>query len=324
MLDIIMTHYKEPWDVGKKFFSMLDLQRGVDFNDFRVILVNDGQECALPDKCFCGRPYQVEQISIDHAGVSAARNEGLRCAKDEWVMFCDFDDTFANVYALKDILDVLPAPSMNLLWSNLYVEKLGENGMVSLSMEGLNGVFNHAKVYRRQFLLDHDLWFDEFFPYCEDSLFNTIAYTVCKQEQIGQIVTKNALYIWCDTENSVSNTINNRNSARYYTYYRNKKVCNLYKEYRPYDQYCAMIARTIIDAYYALNVRALDEKMQEMKQDFLAWYHEHKMEWKQVPYETLKLVKEKSWKCFSPDDSETCAEISVTKWLKQLEERNDE
>lgn len=76
MLDIIMTHYTEHWATGAKFFNMLDLQRDVDFAQIRVILVNDGKENKLPEEYFSGRPYRVEQISIDHAGVSAARNAG--------------------------------------------------------------------------------------------------------------------------------------------------------------------------------------------------------------------------------------------------------
>ena len=319
MLDIIVTHYKEPWDVGAKFFSMLDLQRGVDFGDFRVILVNDGEENALPDEHFLNRPYKVEQISIPHAGVSAARNEGIRVATADWIMICDFDDTFANVYALMDILNVLPA-DVDLLWSDLYVERRSENGVVTLDEQGLNGVFNHGKVYRRQFLLDNDIWFDPFLPYCEDSLFNTVAYTVCKENRVAKIVTKNMLYIWCDTEGSVTNTMKNRQKGRYYTYYRNKKVCEVYKRHRPHDQYCGMIARTIMDAYYALNVRGeLEDYMREMKKDFLAWYREHKQEWRSVPYETLKLIKEKSRKCSGPKNAGTIEEISVSQWLSTLE-----
>ena len=42
LLDIIVPHYKEPWEVGRPLFEMLALQRGVSFSDFRVILVNDG------------------------------------------------------------------------------------------------------------------------------------------------------------------------------------------------------------------------------------------------------------------------------------------
>ena len=43
-LDLIVTHYKEPWSVGKKFFDMLALQRDINFDDVGVILVNDGEE----------------------------------------------------------------------------------------------------------------------------------------------------------------------------------------------------------------------------------------------------------------------------------------
>ena len=41
-LDIIVPHYKEPWDVCRYLFSSLELQRGVPFNMVRVIVVNDG------------------------------------------------------------------------------------------------------------------------------------------------------------------------------------------------------------------------------------------------------------------------------------------
>ena len=319
MLDIIVTHYHEPWETGKKFFAMLDLQRGIDFDDFRVILVNDGEENELPDECFENRPYKVEQLSVAQAGVSTARNRGIKESDAEWIMICDFDDTFAHVYALKDILDVLPAPNVDLLWAPFLVERKGENGMVLLAEQGLNGVFNHAKVYRRQFLIDNNIWFDPALPYCEDSLFNTTAYTICDENRIGKIVTKAPMYIWCDTEGSVSNTIKNRQMGRHYTYYRNKKVCEIYKTYRSYDDYCAMVARTIIDAYYALCVKELPEPMYEMRDDFPKWYQAHKQQWKSVPYETLRLVKEKSRKCSYPEDAGTIESISVSQWLKTQE-----
>ena len=47
-LDIIVPHFQEPWAVGKKFFDMLALQRSVSFQDFRVILCQDGTDGVLP------------------------------------------------------------------------------------------------------------------------------------------------------------------------------------------------------------------------------------------------------------------------------------
>ena len=41
-LDLIITHYKSPFSLGKPFFDMVGLQRNIDFNDVGVILVNLG------------------------------------------------------------------------------------------------------------------------------------------------------------------------------------------------------------------------------------------------------------------------------------------
>ena len=75
ILDLIVPHYKEPWTLGKPFFDMLACQRGVNFNDFRVILVHDGTD-TFPNAYFTGYPYEVVQCPIQHGGVSAARNYG--------------------------------------------------------------------------------------------------------------------------------------------------------------------------------------------------------------------------------------------------------
>ena len=122
MLDIIMPHYDELWEEGEKFFAMLDLQRGADFSQIRVIFVEDGEENTIADEHFENRSYAVEHITIPHGGVSAARNAGLKASQAEWVMFCDFDDMFSNVYALRDILNVLPAPDYDVLWTEFCSE----------------------------------------------------------------------------------------------------------------------------------------------------------------------------------------------------------
>lgn len=43
-LDIIIPHYKEPWETVKYGFEMLALQRLVNFDDIHVYLVQDGEE----------------------------------------------------------------------------------------------------------------------------------------------------------------------------------------------------------------------------------------------------------------------------------------
>lgn len=318
MLDIIVTHSTEKWDTVKNFFTMLALQRGIDFDAFKVILVNDGEENAFTDITFADMPFRVEQMSIPKSGVSAARNAGIRAAKAEWLMFCDCDDMFFNPYALMDILNVLPAPKVDLLWSDIFIEDKKRFRATVIQKKGLNYVFNHGKVYRRKFLLDNGIFFDENIDYCEDSLFNTTAFTIVDDKRVGHIVTQAPTYVWCDVEGSVTNMSKTQDIAPISVFHRNEKVCELYKTHRPREEYCGMVARTVIDAYHALNVLQLSGALLSMRDEFAAWFRLHEREWESVPYETVKKIKESSRKSMFPSDAKIREDISVSRWLESL------
>lgn len=319
-LDIIVTHYKETWEEVEKFFSMLDIQRGISFSDFRVILVNDGEEYAFPEEYFLDRPYHVDQISIAHAGVSEARNEGLRNADADWVMFCDCDDMFSNPYAMLDIINVLPANEADILWGDIWMESRRSGNGTFIMKKEFNAVFIHGKLFRRKYLLDNNILFDKNIGYCEDSLFVTTAFILCKENRQGRIRTQMPIYVWCDTDGSVTNTNRTKDIAPRCMLYRDKKVCELYRTERSHDEYCAMIARTVIDAYHYLNrTFPLSDELEALRGDFYSWYMEHKKEYESVPYETLKKVKESSRKSAFINPGTLKESVSVTKWLKTLE-----
>lgn len=332
MLDIIMTHYDEPWDEGKKFFYMLDLQRGIDFSQIKVILVNDGPEHRFPDKLFAHRPYQVEQICIDHGGVSAARNAGIDHSTAEWLCICDFDDMFADVYALRNVLNVLPNDKYDILWADFYAENKVKGGKLKLFPRGENLVFIHGKFYRRSFLNENNLRFDTSLSFNEDSAFNSIADTIVDYHRTGKIETPAPIYVWTYRENSATTSPENRPKALIGLYERNKRVCEAFKKRLPYKRYCAMVARTIMDSYYALNVKNLPDEMKEMKKDFIEFYWAHKEQYQAVDLKSLREIKAVSRKEYQRGideeserrdidrDREIVDEsISVTKWLKSLD-----
>ena len=336
MLDIIMPHYDEPWEIGEKFFAMLDLQRGVDFSQIRVILVNDGEEYRLPDECFEDRPYAVVQICIEHAGVSAARNAGIEYSDAEWLCFCDFDDMFADVYALRDIMNVLPATDYDILWTDIYAENKDRDGELGIYPRGENLVFVHGKLYRRSFLIRNGLRFDTGLSFDEDSAFNGIANVLIDFHRTGKINTKSPTYIWTYRENSATTSPGSRIKALVGLYERNKRVCEVYKMHLPHDRYCAMVARTMIDAYYALNVKDLPAELEDMKRDFIDFYREHKDQFFAVEKKLLREIKEVSRREYRRGVEEETARgnttqqnidrqivdesISVTAWLRSLEE----
>ena len=73
-LDIIVPHYKEPWSVCKYLFDTIACQRGILFDNLKVIVVNDGEDGALDIEHFHSYPFLVINYIKEHAGVSAARN----------------------------------------------------------------------------------------------------------------------------------------------------------------------------------------------------------------------------------------------------------
>lgn len=324
LIDLIVPHYKEPWSTVEKFFNMLDAQRCADFSKFRVIFVNDGEENAFPTKNFSHRLYKVLQISIPHAGVSAARNEGLRKATAEWIMFCDCDDMFASPFAMLDILDSFRDPDLSqkvdLIWGDILIESRKNN---IYGVKGFNNVFVHGKLFRRAYLTEHDIFFDESLSYSEDCLFVTTAYLLADEHRIAKIVSRLPIYVWCDIEGSVTNQNKAKDGAITSILYADKKICELYKKARPYDEYCCMIARTIIDAYFYFNRPNLSNALTLERDNFVSWYLEHEEQWRSVPKPVLRSIKDKSRNSLFMRKAEISEDISVTEWLNRITANRD-
>ena len=200
-LDIIVTHYTEPWETGKKLFDSIAIQECVDFEDITVIIVNDGEDHDLPEWRFVDYPYRIDQISIPKGGVSRARNAGLDSSDADWVMFCDFDDFFSSAFALYMIFCAMNEDKYDTLWSAFTEETMRSNGQILLVAHEHDYVFIHGKAHRRQYLIDNGIRFHEKLTIHEDVYFNMLAQRVAKPERIASI--KTPIYCWRWNENSV-------------------------------------------------------------------------------------------------------------------------
>ena len=80
-------------------------------NDYEIILVDDASEDNSLALCkeFAKERKNVSVISISHSGAAAARNEGLRHAKGDYVLFLDSDDFILR----DDFFEFLQAKSEN-------------------------------------------------------------------------------------------------------------------------------------------------------------------------------------------------------------------
>jgi glycosyltransferase involved in cell wall biosynthesis len=273
LLDIIVAHYTEPWETGRKLFWMIDLQRGVDFGQFRVLVVNDGGH-RLPEEELARLSYKVEQIDIGHGGISKARNTGIERARAPFVMFCDFDDTFTNIYALRDIISLLPC-DFDMLWSQLLVEDyLDGKEMLYMTPERQRFVFVHGKVYRRDFLLEQNLRFDEGMTFQEDSQFNAVITARTDFRRIGGIKAQSPPYVWIRRQNSVTNS-GRDDEARYWHFRRNLNVTD--ENRADPDRHRGMVTRTVYDTYYMIHGAHTGLQMKKrILMEFIPWIAKRK------------------------------------------------
>lgn len=314
MLDIIITHYNEPTEIGMPLLEMIGLQRGIKKTDFTVTIVNDGGS-RLDDGCLSSLPYDIRQIDIPHGGISAARNAGIDNTKADWIMFCDFDDTFANVYALRDVITILPADGYDMLWSRLLIEDFyGGKNAIYQSPETQRFVFIHGKVYRTAFLRESGIRFDESLNFQEDSLFNATIVAKTPHTRIGEIRTSSPLYIWVRRENSVTHS-GREEEAIWGHFIRNLKVTEENKEHRSYENYCGMVTRTIYDAYFMIHG---SEAGADMKRKIISmlvpWITERLDAFANVPDDILDQILEIS-KLELGEKNKPCRHEDVATWL---------
>ena len=183
LLDIIVTHYDEPWELGKRFFDMLEHQQCADLSDVCVTLVQDGSDTALPWKDLLSQySYKVKIVTIDHAGVSAARNAGIANTSSDWITFFNFDDALADVCSLDLILRNLPTDEYNIIWGKLVHEEKWYTGVTYLNASTEVDFTNtDGKLYRRAFLNEHNIRFPVQTEYFYDNIFND--FVIAKTEQ---------------------------------------------------------------------------------------------------------------------------------------------
>ena len=292
MLDIIITHYQEPWEVCKKQFWMLDMQRRVDWSQIRVTVINDGGH-RLPEFKLEDLSYPVRQIDIPHGGISKARNAGIDMTDGEWIMFCDCDDCFANIYALEDVQNVVNAEALekyDMMWTPCYEED-EVNGHIMLIPMYKTFVFCHGKVYRRQFLLDEQIRFPEDLPMNEDSCFNAIIVARTTNTRIGRVFSSVPVYAWVRRDGSVTAKPEAVDLGAVCQTRRNMIVAEENRIHRP-AEYPGMVTRHAYDVYYMVHGSRISESCkQEILKEFSPWIRERMEVFAQVDEDTLEKVR---------------------------------
>ena len=187
----------------------------------------------------------------------------------------------------------------------------------NLTPERQRFVFVHGKVYRRQFLIDQNIRFDESMTFQEDSLFNATITARTDFKRIGQLKPPSPAYAWIRRRNSVTNS-GRDDEAEYWHFRRNLSV-TAENEPDP-DKYRGMITRTAYDAYYMFYGRRLSLQMKRrILAEFIPWIMKRKELFGQVPEDIMRQIIDVSrYELMDQGESVQDDPETVRMWIEKI------
>ena len=249
LLNIVITHWTEPYEIGLPGLRILSVQSRVNWDMVDVTIIHDGSD-KFPEEYFCGFPFKVQQVCIPNGGVSAARNYAIDHSEAEWIKFCDFDDMFAGVYSLSRITDAISETNnFNTIWFPFIIDIY--RGDLLLIHE-CSQVFIHNKVFRTSFLREKNIRFNESLSFSEDFAFISLLELEIDPKTFGKIDSNFPIYIYIQRTDSLGNLPNLQYQNRCGLF---DAHCYVEQQMRKHgDTYHAdlMVVRTLTENYYTI------------------------------------------------------------------------
>lgn len=166
----------------------LDSVLNQTFSDWEAICVNDGStdRSALILDEYASKDERIVVVAQANSGTAAARNVGLKVAKGDYIFFLDSDDWLES-NALQSIADQLDGEDVLCFSGRRYFEESKEYHQADQLSErqyksGMDYYNDNAllprdfafvcvvlRVYKRSFVIGHQLFFDDDVSY-EDNL----------------------------------------------------------------------------------------------------------------------------------------------------------
>lgn len=254
-LDIIIPHYHEDIHLMDQMFSILRIQRNVKWTDFRVLIVCDGEDVELPRGFGIDEPFEVASITVPHGGISAARNAGLDYSQAEWIMFCDSDDAFLMTTSLQTFLRYMTDDKVAVFSAFFEESPSHVDGHIRLLWHnGMDYIFIHGKAFRRSWLKDNHIRFNDDVQLHEDAFFIALAKYHLNDKDVVYI--KDPLYLWQHNIQSVTRRCKNFVLETYDQLC--KKNSALVEELLRRGMFVpakGIVCRTITDAYCRLHAK---------------------------------------------------------------------
>jgi glycosyltransferase involved in cell wall biosynthesis len=222
-ISVVVAAYATPESGLERVVSSLEAQT-LPTEEFEAIFVDDGSPDDTLERLRAlatTRPWMSVYTIPNSGWGSAPRNEGTRRARGEYVLYMDHDDSlypdalrglweYAHANA-SDIVSPKESKTNDAWWGLNYAwwpnanvpSGNAANVRDSHGIQAIVPMVPH-KLYRRQFLLDHDVTFPEGARVLwEDQFFNIAAY---RHAKVVSVLADHPTYLWHASATNSSHT----------------------------------------------------------------------------------------------------------------------
>lgn len=197
-ISIIIPCYKAQDTILRTLCSIAE-QEIVE--DFEVILVNDADEEGYQKFVDMFSPYyNLREIKREvNGGPGDSRQTGIEAATQPLITFIDADDTFSGRFALKTLRNqMLSDPSIVCVFSRFL-----EDQKVSYLVHQEENPWMFGKLYRKDYLTNHNIKFPINSRSNEDGAFNTLCKLYSSESEKIKYI-QDISYYWNYREDSIT------------------------------------------------------------------------------------------------------------------------
>lgn len=187
LVSIIVPVYNASKTLDRCVKSLIDQT----YKNIEIILIDDGSQDNSGSLCdeYKLKDKRIKVIHKSNGGVSSARNKGFKESTGDFILCVDSDDYVNDNYVEIFMKAIEEFPEYGHYWCGIRMIEENEKStyfimdqthkysffdkkQIQYLSTQLYGLYPYAKLYDRNYILEHDMNMDENITLGEDALFN--------------------------------------------------------------------------------------------------------------------------------------------------------